>query len=93
MTDNPHFEDLWCNAEAIHAKSPIPRAELYIQLSEDLKEYQKFDAVPSKEIQGILKTKKLGEIIFKLTELSRIDDVNTFTALQLEIETAKKRLE
>lgn len=88
---NMHFEELWEEAERVSEKSPIPRDELFIKLKYELEEYAKLDNIPSKEIQNILKTKKLGEILFKIAELSRVDNINTFAALQLEVQYLIKK--
>jgi hypothetical protein len=85
-----HFEDLWTRAEKATEKHPTTREELLIKLEQDLKEYQKLDSIPSPDIQSILKTKKLGELLFKLTEISRVDNINTYAALQMEVQIAEK---
>lgn len=85
-----HFEELWEDAEKASAKRPTNREELYVKLEHEFKEYAKLDSIPSKEIQSILKSKKLGEILFKVAELSRLDNINTFAALQLEVQIAEK---
>lgn len=85
-----HFEELWEDAEKASANKPTNREELYIKIEQEVKEYAKLDSIPSKEIQSILKSKKLGEILFKIAELSRVDNVNTFAALQLEVQIAEK---
>lgn len=85
-----HFEELWEDAEKASASRPSNRQELYISLEQEIKEYSKLDSIPSKEIQTILKSKKLGEILFKISELSRLDNINTFAALQLEVQIAEK---
>lgn len=86
-----HFEELWEEAEKASEKLPINRDTLFIKLTQEIEEYAKLDNIPSKEIAKILKTKKLGEILFKIAELSRVDDINTFVALQLEIQCAAKK--
>ena len=85
-----HFEELWEDAEKASANRPTNRQELYIALEQEIKEYAKLDSIPSKDIQNILKSKKLGEILFKISELSRLDNINTFAALQLEVQIAEK---
>jgi len=86
-----HFEQLWEEAERVAEKSPTTRNELFIKLKYELEEYSKLDNIPSKEIQNILKTKKLGEILFKIAELSKVDNINTFAALQLEVQYLMKQ--
>jgi hypothetical protein len=85
-----HFEEIWEDAEKASTKQPTGREELYIKIEQEMREYAKLDIIPSKEIQNILKTKKLGEILFKISELSRLDNINTFAALQLEVQIAEK---
>lgn len=84
-----HFEELWTQAEELSSKAPMSKEEIFIELGEDLIDYAKLDNIPSKDIRGILQTKKIGEILFKLADLSRIDNVNTYAALQLEIQAKK----
>ena len=86
-----HFEELWMKSESFSATLAIPRAEVYNSVSERMSEYQKLDNLGSPAIVKSLKTKKLGEILFYLTELARIDDVNSFEALQLELERLANR--
>jgi hypothetical protein len=86
-----HFEQLWEEAEQVAEKAPTARDELFIKLKYEIEEYAKLDNIPSKEIQNILKTKKLGEILFKIAELSKVDNINTFAALQLEVQYLVKK--
>lgn len=86
-----HFEELWEDAEKASEKCPTSREELFIKIKSELEEYYKLDNILSKEIQNILKTKKLGEILFKIAELSRVDNINTFAALQLEVQYIMKQ--
>lgn len=86
-----HFEELWEEAEKASEKFTINKEVLFNKLAQEIEEYAKLDNIPSKEIQKILKTKKLGEILFKIAELSRIDDINTFVALQLEVQCISKK--
>ena len=86
-----HFEELWQEAEKASEKLSTVKETLFVKLTQDLEEYAKLDNIPSKEIAKILKTKKLGEILFKIAELSRVDDINTFAALQLEIQYSFKK--
>ena len=85
-----HFEELWQDAENASVKNSLTKEELFMKLDESLKDYAKLDNVPSKDIRNILQTKKLGEILYGLAELSRIDNVNTYAALQLEVQVAEK---
>lgn len=85
-----HFESLWEEAEKATEKHPTTKNELFVALKQEIDEYAKLENIPSKEIQNILKTKKLGEILFKLTELSRTDNINTYAALQMEVQIAEK---
>lgn len=87
---NKHFEKLWEEAEGLSAKNPLTKDELFIRIGDNFQDYAKLDNIPSKEIQSILKTKKLGEILFKIAELSRVDGINTFAALQLEMQCVEK---
>jgi hypothetical protein len=86
-----HFEELWQEAEKASEKQPLTREELFLKLKLEIEEYSKLDNIPSKDIQNILKTKKLGEILFKIAELSRVDNINTFAALQLEVQYVMKQ--
>ncbi len=86
-----HFEELWEDAEKASEKYPISREELFIKIKSEIEEYYKLDNIISKDIQNILKTKKLGEILFKIAELSRVDNINTFAALQLEVQYVIKK--
>lgn len=86
-----HFEQLWEQAEQISIKFPTSREELFMRVKQEIEEYMKLDNIPSKEIQNILKTKKMGEILYRIAELSRIDNINTFAALQLEVQYMEKK--
>lgn len=87
-----HFEEVWTKAEEVSAQDHLSREEIYLKLQDDLREYSKFDAVPSNEIKKILKTKKLGEILFEVTKLSRLDNVNSWAALDMEIRIAENKV-
>ncbi len=89
MTTVKHFEELWVEAEEMAMKMPNDRQELFIKVRTDIEEYQKLDKIPSNEIKRTLKTKKLGEILYKIAELSRMDNINTYAALQLEMQHNK----
>ena len=78
-----HFEQLWEYAERISQQNTLSKQEIFLKLNEVLSEYNKLDNIPSKDIQNVLKTKQMGEILFLLCHLSRIDNINTFAALQL----------
>lgn len=81
-----HFEELWEEAEKISEGNNSSKLEIYAGLDRLLSDYQNLDKLESLEIRKTLKTKKLGEILFKITELSRIDDVNSYESLKLEID-------
>lgn len=85
-----HFEELWELSEKTSTKLSDTQEEILFKLTQDLKEYEKLNNVPSKEIQNILRTKKLGEILFKITQISRIDNINSYAALHTEIKIAEK---
>ncbi len=85
-----HFEELWQNAEKASEKYPTSRDELFIKIKSEIEEYNKLDNILSLDIQNILKTKKMGEILFRIAELSRIDNINTFAALQLQVQYITK---
>jgi len=87
-----HFEEIWEESEMLSSNNPTDREQLFSNLESDLKEYVKLENIPSQDIQNILKTKKFGEILFKLTELSRIDNINSYAALHMEIQIAKKSI-
>jgi len=84
------FSELWEQAEEISKSNATSTKEIFIELEKGIKEYVKLENIPSQDIQNILKTKKFGEILFKLTELSRIDNINSYAALHMEIQIAKK---
>lgn len=87
----PHFEDLWNDAEKLSADlNNSSRNDIFPKIKELLDDYVKIDNVPATEIQKVLRQKKIGEILFKLTELSRLDDINTYAALKLELAVLSK---
>lgn len=86
-----HYEQVWEQAEQATLKNPMLRSELFIKIKQEIDEYAKLDNIPSKEIQNVLKTKKLGEILFKISELSRVDDINTYAALLMEVQLANSK--
>ncbi len=90
MSENKPFEKLWEDAESISDMSEEARSQLYISLQESITDYKKLDKLPSPEIQDALKTKKLGEIIFQIAELSKIDNINAYKALAIENEFRRK---
>lgn len=88
MSDPQHFEELWRDAEKASEPQLTPRAELFIQLKQAFNDYAQLDAIPSNDIQNVLKTKKLGEVLYRIAELSRVDNINVFAALQMEVQCA-----
>ena len=82
------FSELWEEAESI--SSGMGKEELCLNLIDLITEYKKLDNIASKDIQGTLKKKKYGEILQKMTELSKADDINVYAALQLETDFLKK---
>lgn len=88
-----HYEDLWSEAEELTKKYPSDnKATLCSNLETAVHEYLKLDNIPSNDIKKALQTKKLGEILFRITELSRLDNINTYEALLLEIQFVGKNL-
>lgn len=86
-----HYEQLWEAAEQSSIENTSTKNEILIAIKEELQKYLQIDNIPSKEIQNILKTKKMGEILFKLAQISRIDNINTFAALQMEVRTLEQQ--
>lgn len=84
-----HFEEVWNAAENL-SKSEVNKSNLFARLEQDFQDYQKLDSVPSNDIKKILQAKKLGEILFKISQISKTDDINVFTALQMEVRIAEK---
>lgn len=80
-----HFETVWEAAEEIAQKQSMSKNDIFLRLEYELKEYSKLENIPSKEIQTLLKTKKMGEILFMLCYLTKIDNINSYSALQTEI--------
>lgn len=83
------FSSLWEKSEKVSGMNQISREELFIKLKMCFEDYAKLENIPSKDIQRILKNKKFGELLFALTELSRIDNVNVYAVLQSEVSIAE----
>ncbi len=83
------FSELWEQAEQI--KSNESREEIHFNLIELLNDYKKLDNIVAKDIQKTLRVKKYGEILYKMTELSRMDEINTYAALLLELQFLQKK--
>lgn len=81
----PSYQELWLTAEEVSKHSLSSRDNLYSSIKSIMDDYEKLDKIPAPEIAKMLKTKKLGELLFKIAELSRLDDVNVYLALQQEI--------
>ena len=88
--DTKHFEHLWERAEEVSATQYPIKNELFNKLKQDIDDYLKLEDIPSNDIKSTLKTKKMGEILFKLATLSKLDNVNTYAALQLEVVMLEK---
>jgi hypothetical protein len=88
-----HFEELWEEAEALTKEKPSEDLDNVIEtLHSLLDNYKTLNAMrDGGEIVGFLKQKKLGEIIFRLTELSQIDGINSYASLLLEINYNSKK--
>jgi len=84
MVNMEHFETIWQQAEETSKGSFISRVDIYCSIKNIIDEYERLDKIPAPEIQKILRTKKFGELLYKVAELSRIDGVNTFSALKQE---------
>jgi hypothetical protein len=84
-----HFEDLWLKAEDFHkdgSKSTAQQIVEEIILKVNL--YKAIAVVESGKEQEATKAKShlFGEILFSLTNLSFVDNVNTFEALGLALQ-------
>ncbi len=82
----PTFEEVWNTAETVSKKNNAKHQAIIIALHNYLDDYLKTENIPAPEIKKILKQKKFGELLFKVAELSRLDDINIYAALQLELQ-------
>jgi hypothetical protein len=88
-----HFEDLWNEAESLLKDETSKKSVLSI-VQELTAKISLYSALDNNNQIGTEEKKKLkfhlfGKIMMVLTSLSLKDDVNTFSALQNEIENAK----
>lgn len=90
MSNPQHFEEIWNKAEELAQQQLNTKDEIYLKIQESIKEYAKFDAIPSEEIKVILKTKKLGEVLFEIAKLTKLDNINSWAALDMEIKITEK---
>jgi hypothetical protein len=88
-----HYETLWESAEQELATqtAKLSTQELINQLILQLTAYQKLDQAEETpaDLKTGLKTQWFGEVLLSLTQLSYLEQVNTFTALETALERAK----
>lgn len=90
MTDNKSpkpFDQVWEDAEKISSKQyeNQPRSKIVEEITALLNDYLKTENIEMEEIKKSLRNRYLGELIYLITALSFMDNVNVYTALQQEI--------
>jgi hypothetical protein len=80
-----HYEHIWEEAE----KNSKEENSLFVldninSLISDYKDIS--EASTDEKTKSIFKFRKFGEILFALCELSKIDNINVYTALKQEID-------
>ena len=87
MTDTLHFEQIYEQAESIALKSSSKNIDtIIIELTNTLNEYKSFnDSNLPTELKQPIKVRKFGELLFLLCELSAVENINSYTALQDQI--------
>lgn len=86
-----HFEDLWEESENLFKDETSSVPLLIMELKAKLSIYEgldKSDGLPSEEKMK-LKSHLFGKILASLTQLSLLDNVNTFKALTTAINDIK----
>lgn len=75
-----HFENLWEESESVASKAIMDsKNELIDSISNLLNDYKKIENESTK-------LRKYGEILFKLSKLSSIDNINVYKALQINVQ-------
>ena len=86
-----HFENLWESAEDLSQKLSSNDSETIInEITLLLTEFTKINNISNADARKFLKIKKVGEVLFKLSDLSRLESINTFEALLMEINFQSK---
>lgn len=80
--DLNHFEFVWEKGEEISSKVLNNREKIISFLQSKITEYSN---IKENKLQDEIQKRKLGEILFGLTALSKLDNINTFEVLQKEI--------
>jgi hypothetical protein len=85
-----HFEDVWEQAENFHkeAKSGTTPTDILNELILKIELYKTVEANTEqlKEEATNIKSRLFGEILLTLTNLSLLDNINTFEALILALQ-------
>jgi hypothetical protein len=78
-----HFEELWEKCEQLHKEAETSISASLLELDLKLKFYKAVDSkndLPKEESEKI-KTRILGELLLTITNISLIDNINVFEAL------------
>jgi hypothetical protein len=83
MADIKHFETLFEEAEILSLQKNKAKstAEIIKEITELFNSYSEADTIDSKEISASLKHRYMGEALFLMTTLSMRDNINTYAAL------------
>lgn len=84
------FSELWEKSEKVSVGVADNKAEILDKVRDACTNYARLGDIPSPELRRILQTKKMGEILFELTKLSRLDNLNTYAALLTEVQIFEK---
>lgn len=85
MSNIIHYETLWEDAEKLSKEEN----SIFVldNLTNLILEYKDIlESNADEKTKFVFKNRKFGEILFSLCELSKIDNVNTYSALKQEIE-------
>jgi hypothetical protein len=87
MTAIKHFEEVYEEAESLAVRTSSKDIDkIIVELNNILSEYQSFNkALLPPELKQPMKARKFGEILFKLCEISALDNINAYSSLAEEI--------
>lgn len=75
-----HFETLWEDSEQLASRAIMDeKNDLIDSISKLLQDYKSIENESTK-------IRKYGEILFRLTKLSKLDNINVYKALQINIQ-------